>query len=119
MTLPVRVQDLFHSETAFISTMQQLRFGLIEQLQIRGGELVLRPEPATIRHIKFGAPVVNGKTSDRKSELCPQIAEFFAYVREIDIGEIRTLEIRHGLPFSMEVGSAGSRVAAPDGGDLD
>ena len=44
------------------------------------------------------------------SELRQQIAEFFAYVREVDAGEIRTLEIRHGLPFSMEVELAGART---------
>jgi hypothetical protein len=31
------------------------------------------------------------------------VIELFEYVREVDAGEIRTLEIRHGLPFSMEV----------------
>jgi hypothetical protein len=29
--------------------------------------------------------------------------EFLEYVRTIDSGEIRCLEVRHGLPFSMEV----------------
>jgi len=31
------------------------------------------------------------------------VAEFFEYTRAVDAGEIRTLEIRHSLPFSMEV----------------
>ena len=44
-----------------------------------------------------------------------QIAEFFAYVREVDAGEIRTLEIRHGLPFAMEVELAGARAIASEG----
>jgi len=36
-------------------------------------------------------------------ELKRQVAELFDYVRTIEAGEIRCLEVRHGLPFSMEV----------------
>jgi hypothetical protein len=36
-------------------------------------------------------------------ELKTQMAEFFEYVRAVDAGEIRCLELRHGLPFSMEI----------------
>jgi hypothetical protein len=108
MTPPFTTQDLLPSEVAFIAAMQQLGFGLFQQLQIRGGELVLQPGPVTVRHVKFGTPATNGKTFGDTSELRQQIAELFAYVREVDAGEIRTLEIRHGLPFSMEVELAGA-----------
>jgi len=109
MTPPVTTQDLLPSEEAFIAAMQQLGFGLFEFLQIRSGELVLTPGPATVRHIKFGTPATSGRTSEGASELRQQIAEFFAYVREVGAGEIRTLEIRHGLPFAMEIELAGER----------
>ena len=68
-----------------------------------------------MRHVKFGTPTTIGKTSGGTSELRQQIAEFFSYVREVDAGEIRTLEIRHGLPFSMEVQLAGARRTAAEG----
>jgi hypothetical protein len=119
MTPPVTTQDLLPSEVAFIAAMQQLGFGLFEYLQIRGGELVLTPGPVTVRHIKFGTPATIGKTSGGTSELRQQIAEFFAYVREVDAGEIRALEIRHGLPFSMEVDLAGARTTPAEGGRRD
>jgi len=64
--------------------------------------LVLSPDPVTVRH-KFGTPAKSAKASEGTWELPQQLAEFFVYVREVDAGEIRTLEIRHGLPFSMEV----------------
>jgi len=115
MTAPITTQDLLASEVAFIATMQELAFGLFENLQIRGGELVLNPEPVRVRHFKFGTPAVTGKTSGGASELRQQLAEFFAYVRDVDAGEIRTLEIRHGLPFSMEVELAGVRTTAARG----
>lgn len=110
MSLPGTIQDLLPSEAAFVAAMQELGFGLIEHLQIRGGELVLNPPPATVRHVKFGSPPTTGKTSGSTSELRQQLAEFFAYVREVDSGEIRSLEIRHGLPFAMEIELAGKRT---------
>jgi len=33
----------------------------------------------------------------------PQVAELYQYVRSVDSGEIRTLEVKSGLPFSMEI----------------
>lgn len=116
MRLPFTIQDLLPSEVAFVAAMQHLGFGLIEHLQIHGGELVVDPPPATVRYVKFGTPATAAKTSGGTSELRQQHAEFFAYVRGVDAGEIRTLEIRHGLPFSMEVELAGARITAAERG---
>jgi hypothetical protein len=110
MTPPLTTQDLLPSEVAFVAAMQRLGFGLVEFLQIRGGELVLNPAPVTVRHVKFGAITTTGKPLDGALELRQQLAEFFGYVREVDAGEIRSLEIRHGLPFSMEIELAGERT---------
>ncbi len=106
---PLTTTDLLPSEAAFIAAMQELCFGRFEHLQIRGGQLVLDPWPATIRDVKFGTQVNAGRTAASDSELRPQIAEFFGYVRDVDAGEIRELEVRHGLPFSMEIELAGGR----------
>ena len=115
MIQPV-IQDLLPSEAAFVAAMQQLGFGRFEYLQIRGGELILNPGPITVRDVKFGSPVTTGKPAAATSELRAQIAEFFAYVRDVDAGEIRELEVRHGLPFSMEIELAGAKSAFPQGG---
>lgn len=104
----IAIEDLSASETTFITSMQRLGFGLIERLQIRCGELVLDPPPKTIQHVKFGTAATTGKPARSELALRQQIAEFFTYVREVETGEIRTLEIRHGLPFSMEIELAGS-----------
>ena len=109
MTPPVTTQDLVPSEATFLAAMQRLGFGRFEYLQIRGGELVLDPWPSTVRDVKFATPLNAGKPAESHSELRPQVAEFFAYVREVDAGEIRELEVRHGLPFSMEIELEGGR----------
>ncbi len=116
MKPPVTIEDLLPSEVVFVSAMQQLGFGRFQYLQIRGGELILNPAPVTVRDVKFGSPVTTGKPAAFTEELRPQIAEFFAYVREVDAGEIREVEVRHGLPFSMEIELPGARKAVPQGG---
>jgi hypothetical protein len=109
MTQPATIQDMLPSEVAFVVAMQQLGFGRFEYLQIRGGELVLNPWPSAVRDVKFASPPNTGKPTEPNSDLRPQVAEFFAYVRDVDAGEIRELEVRHGLPFAMEIELEGGR----------
>lgn len=116
MTSPVTTQDLLNSEASFLAAMQRLGFGRFEYLQIRAGELVLHPWPSVVRDIKFATPPNTGKPSEPRSDLRPQVVEFFAYVREVDAGEIRELEVRHGLPFSMEIEVDGAKARAVEGG---
>ena len=119
MTAPINTQDMLPSEATFLAAMQQLGFGRFEYLQIRNGELLLNPWPVAVRDVKFGSPVTTGRPAAATSELRPQVAEFFAYVREVDAGEIRELEVRHGLPFSMEIELPGGRLRACSGGRRD
>lgn len=116
MTFPATMQDLLPSEASFLAAMQQLGFGRFEYLQIRRGELVLNPRPSVVRDIKFATPPNTGRPSETNSELRPQVVEFFVYVRDVDAGEIRELEVRHGLPFSMEIELDGAKARAVEGG---
>ena len=38
-------------------------------------------------------------------ELKQQTVQLFEFVRSVDAGEIRVLEVRGGLPFTMEIAS--------------
>jgi hypothetical protein len=109
MTPPVAVQDLSRQEAAFLAAIRGLWFGRFEYVQIRDGQLVLDPWPTMVREIKFAAGHQSGKSAEASSDLRPQVAEFFSYVRGVGVGEIRELGIRHGLPFSMEVELPGRR----------
>lgn len=114
---PASTRDLLPSEYRFVIAMQQIGFGSFESVRIENGELVLDPWPTTIRGVKFGS-------EDRSASLMPpaefelkrQVIELLEYVRAVDAGEIRCLEVRHGLPFSMEVELAGARIAGAEGG---
>ena len=115
ITSSVTRLDLQPTEIAFIAAMRELNFGRFEYVQIRAGELVLDPWPVTVRDIKFATSKNSGGPELDADELRLQIVEFFEYVRSGDAGEIRTLEIRHGLPFSMEVDLSGAKALVPAG----
>jgi hypothetical protein len=101
---PVWTQDLSGSERTFVSAMHQLGFGRFECLLIRSGELVLDPWPPTVREWKFASdPKSHAAPMTEKFALKRQVLEFLHFVRSIDSGEIRRLDIRHGLPFTMEL----------------
>jgi hypothetical protein len=95
--------DLQPSERRFLAALDQLRFGRFEFLRILRGELVLDPWPTTVQAVKFGAEEAPCQTPSDAFEMKRQLVELFEYVRAVDTGEIRLLEVRHGLPFSMEV----------------
>ena len=113
MTRPVSTRDLRPSERTFVAAMSRLGFGRFEYLRIERGELILDPWPASIRNVKFGYRDPGAaKMLPAEFELKPQVAELFEYVRAVDAGEIRTLEVKSGLPFSMEIAVAGGRPHA-------
>jgi hypothetical protein len=101
---PMSTRDLTVLERCFLAAMTEVGFGRFEFLRIEHGELVLDPWPRTIRGVKFGsADAATREILSDEFELKRQVGEFFEYVRAVDAGEIRCLELRHGIPFSMEI----------------
>jgi hypothetical protein len=97
-------RDLLPSESRFIVAMQRLGYGRFEFLRIHRGELVLDPWPTMVRKLKFGtAGLIGPKERPAEFELKQQLAELFEYVRDVESGEIRALEVKSGLPFSMQI----------------
>jgi hypothetical protein len=99
--------DLTPSEQLFLAALQAVDFGRFEHVRIHEGQIVLDPWPVAVRDVKFGAESTAERVVHPAYQLKCQAAEFFEYTRDVDDGEIRSLEIRHGLPFSMEVALAG------------
>jgi hypothetical protein len=104
MSRPASTGDLRPRERTFLAAMTRLGFGRFEFVRIEQGEIVLDPWPTAVRDVKFGS-TDPGTTKRVPAEfaLKPQVAELFQYVRSVDSGEIRTLEVKSGLPFSMEI----------------
>ena len=101
---PTSTRDLTPPEFHFLVAMRQMVFGRIEFIRIEHGQIVLDPWPHMMRSIKFGSGDPSARARSQESyELKIQVIEFFTYVRSVDVGEIRLLEVHHGLPFSMEI----------------
>ena len=93
------------SERRFLAAMRALGDGRFEFLQIRHGEVILDPWPTAVRYVELGADggAVHNAAPHGALELQGQAAEFFEYILNFDAAEIRTLEVRDGLPVSMQV----------------
>jgi hypothetical protein len=101
---PATNYDLMPSEQRFVAALHQLGFGRLVHVGIRDGELVLNPAPTAVQVLKFGSaeePQTPCRFDD--FELKKPMSELFEYIRGVKDGEIRCLEVRHGLPFSMEI----------------
>jgi hypothetical protein len=100
---PKTTQDLLASERRFLAAMGRMGHGRFESLRIQQGELVLEPWPTAVRTVKFGAATPNRRVElSGDFELKQETAQLFEFVRGVERGAIRVLEIRGGLPFLME-----------------
>ena len=84
--------------------MQRINYGRVEGLAVSGGEPVFAPPPRVVREVKFGAE--NGprpEVAKADFALKAQVRELFAQMEAMGTGVIRTIEIKHGLPFRMTV----------------
>jgi hypothetical protein len=96
--------DLLPSDRRFLAAIDELVFGRFELLRIEPGELLLDPWPKTVRDVRFGSENATAHKGFREAfELRRPIIEFFDYVRGVRDSEILCLEVRHSLPFSMQI----------------
>ena len=101
---PAATGDLRSRERSFLAAITRLGFGRFEFVRIERGEIVLDPWPTAVCDVKFGSADPGAtRTVPAEFDLKPQVAELFEYVRSVEAGEIRTLEVKSGLPFSMEI----------------
>ena len=87
-----------------IELMQWINYGRIEGLSVRGGQPVFDPPPRIVREIKFGGE--NGSRPEvAKADfaLKAEVLELFAQMEALGDGVIRSIEVKHGLPFKMTV----------------
>ena len=96
--------DLSPARRELVELLQKINFGRIEGLAIHDGDPVLSPAVAVVRDIKFGGE--NGPRPEvgvGDFTLKAQVVDLFAHLDQMDKGIIRSLEVKHGLPFRMTV----------------
>jgi hypothetical protein len=87
-----------------IELVQAVNFGRIEALRIRGGQPVFKPAPRVIQKVKIGAD--NGPRPEATYadfRLKSGIIELLDLFTRFKDGEVRSIEVRCGLPVSTEI----------------
>jgi hypothetical protein len=87
-----------------VELLQEVNFGRVEGLAVRAGQPVFSPPPRVVREVKFGGD--NGPRPERAAgdfELKAQVVDLFAALDRLGDGVVDLIEVKHGLPFKMEV----------------
>ena len=108
----LKKSDLSREGQTLVEQMQRINFGRIEHLPVRDGQPVWADQSRVIRKVKLGgenAPRAESGYDD--FELKRQVVDLFDQLERIGDGLIRSLEIKHGLPFAMDIEES-------SGGDL-
>jgi hypothetical protein len=101
---PITKSSLTPGLARLIELLQTLNFGRIEALTIRGGQPAFDPPPRVIQKLKMG-----GDNTPRPEmgyadfRLKDGVIELLELIARLHDGEIRSIEVRCGLPVSAEV----------------
>lgn len=104
MTEPKTKSSLLLSQRRLLEVMQKLNFGRIEDLQVRAGEPVFSPAPRIVQKLKIGGE--NGPRPEIACEdfwLKSQVIELLEAIASLGDGSVLAIEVKHGLPFSVEI----------------
>jgi hypothetical protein len=96
--------SLSPSQCQLLELMEEINFGRIEVLHVRDGVPAFDPIPNVIQKRKIGAD--NSPRPEIALEnfrLKQQMVEMFDALRELGNGKILAIEVKHGLPFTMEI----------------
>lgn len=99
-----RKADLPIPNQQLLELMQRINFGRIENLLIRNGLPVLDGSHRVVRLVKFGSESGPRPEASRGDfALKAQAVDLFRQIAELGDGTIHCLEVKHGLPFLMQV----------------
>lgn len=104
MNQTVTKSTLSDAQSQLIELLQRLNFGRVEGLHVRGGEPVFDPAPRVVQKLKMGGE--NGprpETTLGDFWLKQQTIELLQAIADLGEGEVLAIEIKHGLPFSVEI----------------
>ncbi len=104
MNQPISKSSLSKAQSRLVELLQNQPFCRIECLKVRAGEPLFSPPPRVIQKLKMGAE--NGPRTESTLPdfwLKKQIIELLETIAELGEGEIRSIEIAHGLPLTVEI----------------
>lgn len=104
MTQPLNKSSLTQTQTRLVELMQSLNFGRLEDLQVHNGEPVFSPPPRIIQRLKMGADNSSRPETGYSDFLLKHgVVELLGIIARLRQGEIRSIEVRGGLPVTAEI----------------
>jgi DNA-directed RNA polymerase specialized sigma24 family protein len=97
-----RMSELKSREREFLEIMTRLEFARIEKLVVSFGMAVITDQTKIVKKVKLSAKEDRPQLPE-DFELKSEQKYFFERVRRMQHGVILSLEIKHGLPFILEV----------------
>ena len=116
MNQPITKSSLSGAQGRLVELLQTLNFGRIEGLRVEAGQPMFEPAPRLIQKLKMG-----GENGPRHETTLPdfwlkqQTSEMLAAIAQLGDGQVLSIEVKYGLPFSMEV----EHRWKPNGGSRD
>ena len=104
MTTTITKTALTPARKYLTELMQEINFGCLKNLVLKDCEPVFDPPSKVVREIKFGGE--NGPRPELVSNnftMKSQVVDLFRQFDRLGNGIVKTLEIKHGLPFLMTV----------------
>jgi hypothetical protein len=96
--------SLSAAQTQLVELLQAVNFGRVEALQVNQGQPSFDPPPRVIQKLKFGGE--NGPRTEMgygDFRLKHGVVELLELIGGMEQGEIRSIEIRFGLPCTVEL----------------
>lgn len=96
--------SLTAAQTQLVELFQAVNFGRVEALRVSRGQPTFDPPPRVIQKLKFGGE--NGPRAEigyGDFHLKHGVVELLALIGGMEQGEIRSIEIRFGLPCTVEL----------------
>jgi len=89
---------------ALLELLHDLGFGRVEDLSVRDGQTVFDPPPRVVATLKMQAetPACEGPQL-RDFSLKQSAVLLLLLIRQMGDGKIRVIQVRHGLPVTVEV----------------
>jgi hypothetical protein len=101
---PPTKRSLTPQRQRLVELFQQINFGRVEGLHVQSGQPKFDPEPTITNEFKFGSENGPREESNQSNFLLKrQIQELFDSFDQLQNGVIDVIEVKHGLPFRMEV----------------
>jgi len=101
---PITKSSLAPSTARLIELMQALNYGRIETLHVRGGRPFLNPPPHVVQKLKMGGDnAARPEASYADFRLKDGVVELLQIIERLGNGEILSIEVRCGLPVSLEI----------------